>query len=474
MKLSDIKNAYFVGIKGSGMSSVAQILVAHGVYVSGSDTKEKFFTDESLKRSGIPYHEDFLADHILGSEDVVVYSTAYHPESHVELLAAKDKNIPVMSYPEFLGMLTREKFSIAVCGSHGKTTTTALLAHTLQIAGSDPSAVVGSRVLNWGGGGLDGKGIYFIFEADEYQNKFKEYNPWSVILTNIDWDHPDFFSTAEIYRETFRSFFEKLPAHGFLVVCGDDAEAVMAAKKSGKRFVTYGFANDAEYHIEQRPVVHRQQETSDKKKETVTMQSFSVQCGGKNLGVFETTLTGKHNIQNATGVVAMCHLLKIDMVIVAEGIKTFQGTSRRFESVGERGGVLLFDDYAHHPSEIRALLNGVRARYPHKRILAVFQPHTFSRTKALFEEFSQCLSVADKVYLLNIYASAREQAGDVSSQELVDRINYYDHGRAEFAGDINGAVDILQKEMRNNDIVLTIGAGDVWRVNEKLKATSGK
>lgn len=461
MKFSDIKNAYLVGIKGTGMSSVAQILVARGVRVSGSDTKEKFFTEESLRKANISYAEDFLPEHVSGREDILIYSTAFNPEVHPEILEAKRKGVPVMSYPEFLGMLAREKLSIAVCGSHGKTTTTALLAHTLQVSGLYPSAIVGSRVSHWDGGALDGKGIHFVFEADEYQNKFALYQPWSVILTNVDYDHPDFFPTPESYRETFRTFLTKLPAHGFLVVCGDDAEAVKTAKESGRKFMTYGFSGDAEYRLNEQGTGYGEQGEQ--------LQKFSVQFSEKVLGEFEMQLIGKHNVQNAGGVVAMCHSLKCNMEKVVEGIRTFEGTSRRFEYKGEREGIMFFDDYAHHPTEIRALLNGVRARYPHKRILAIFQPHTFSRTQGLFEEFAQCFSVADTVYLLDIYASAREGSGEVTSEQLVNRINYYDHGRAEYAGSIERAVKILETKIRNNDLVLTIGAGDVWRVSEELK-----
>lgn len=464
MKLSDIKIAYLVGIKGTGMSSAALILAARGVRVSGSDTEEKFFTEDSLKKANLPYFENFDSVHITGKEDAVIYSTAYGLETNAELLEARKKGIPLVSYPEFLAMLVREKLSIAVCGSHGKTTTTAMLASALKTAWLDPSAIVGSSVLGWEGGALAGNGPHFVFEADEYQNKLVQYQPWSVLLTNIEWDHPDFFETSEVYRETFEAFLAKVPPHGFLVVCGDDAEAVRAAKNSGKRFFMYGFSVGASENAY----------TVSNVSFTNTMtQKFRVSYGEKILGEFEIQLIGKHNVQNAAGVVAMCHLLKCDMEKVAKGLRDFQGTARRLEQVGEKNGVLFFDDYGHHPTEIRVTLSGVRARYPHKRILAVFQPHTFSRTQALFEEFAQCFSVADKVYLLDIYASAREGKATVTSEQLAQRINYYDRGRAEYAGSIENAVAILQKEMRTNDIVLTIGAGEGWKVGEELKMKHG-
>lgn len=460
MKISDIKIAYLVGIKGTGMSSVARILASYGVRVSGSDTEETFFTEDSLKKANLRYFENFDSGHITGEEDVVIYSTAYSPQTNPELIEAKRRGIPLASYPEFLAMLVRERLSIAVCGSHGKTTTTAMLAHALKTAELDPSAIVGSSVLGWDGGALAGNGPHFVFEADEYQNKLAQYQPWSVLLTNVEWDHPDFFPTSEGYRETFEVFLAKVPPHGFLVVCGDDAEAIKAAKNSGKRFVTYGFSAGASENA---------YTVSDVSFTNTMTQKFRVSYDEKIVGEFEIQLIGRHNVQNAAGVVSMCHLLKCDMEKVAEGLRTFEGTARRFEQVGEKNGVLFFDDYGHHPTEIRVTLSGVRARYPHKRILAVFQPHTFSRTQALFEEFAQCFSVADKVYLLDIYASAREGKGTVTSEQLAERINAYDRGRAEYAGSIENAVAMLQKEMRPNDIVLTIGAGEGWRVNEELK-----
>ena len=464
MKLSDIKNAYCVGIKGTGVSAVALLLASRGVRVTGSDTEEYFFSQESLKKAGIAFFEGISAEHITGSEDVVVYSTAYAPEKNPELAEAKQRGIPLLSYSEFLGIFMRDKLSLAVCGSHGKTTITAMLAHTLVACNVDPSAIVGSSVSDWGGGSLAGKGNYFVFEADEYQNKFDQYFPWSVILTGIDWDHPDFFVDELVYREVFTQFLKKTPPHGHILVCADDAEALLSARESGKRFLTYGFSTEAR---DEGFTIYDVRCAND------LSQTFTVKQGGVILGEFEIQLSGKHNVQNAGAVVAMCHILKCNMDQVAQGLATFRGTARRFEKVGERDGTLLYDDYGHHPTEIEATLKGARRAFPHKRILAVFQPHTFSRTKALFEKFAQCFGASDKVYLLDIYASARETASsqdaDITSETLVDRINRYTPGRAVYAGSIDKVVALLQKEIQPNDLVLTIGAGNVWEVAEKLK-----
>lgn len=463
MKLSDIRRAYFVGIKGTGMSSAAQILAARGVLVSGSDTNEIFFTEEGLRKANIFYFEEFSSEHIDGKEDIVVYSTAYNPEVNLELLAAKEKGIFLMSYPEFLGMLVREKLSVAVCGSHGKTTTTAMLACVLDACGFHPDAIVGSQVLDWKCGGLYGQGMHFVFEADEYQNKFEYYSPWSVILTNIDWDHPDYFTTPDAYRETFRKFLEKVPPHGFLLVCGDDAEAIRAAKDSGKRFLTYGFSLDADFVC---------RESDAKNSEDGGEQHFSMEYQKKHIGDFSLRLAGKHNIRNAAGVAGFCFLLKADMKKVALGLRNFHGTSRRFEYLGERSGVKFFDDYAHHPTEIQALLEAVRGLYSHGRVFVAFQPHTFSRTETFLEQFAQCFLLADRVYILDIYASAREKSGSVTSQDLVQRINTYDRGKALFSGSIENTAKMIEEDMRIGDIVFTVGAGDVWRVGKKLMEDS--
>lgn len=460
MGIADIGNAYLVGIKGTGLSALAQILRAHGAHVSGSDVSEYFFTQKILDANDVRYYESFNSAHITSDIDVVIYSTAYDCAKNPELIEAAKQGKMMISYPEFLGRLAQEKLSIAVCGSHGKTTTTALLAHVLKGVGENPSAIVGSRVRGWNGSALSGRGKHFIFEADEYQNKFQFYTPWSAILTNIDWDHPDFFPTEEAYRETFVSFLKKVMSHGHVVVCGDDADAVSAAKASGRQFVTYGFSDSTSEFI------------CDAQSTLKDVQKFKIKRGADVLGEFEIQLAGKHNVLNATSVVAMCTLLKLDMEKVAEGLKTFQGTARRFEKVGEYNKAILIDDYAHHPREIQAVLQAACARYPRKNIVAVFQPHTFTRTKALFEDFAQCFTLADRVLILDIYASAREATGDVTSKHLVEKINAYEYRKAEYTGTIDTVTEVLRKSVGENDVALTMGAGDVWRVNERLKEES--
>lgn len=457
MELTKIKKAYFIGIKGAGMAAVAEILHARGVEVLGSDTAEKFFTDEILTRRKIKFYEKFSAGNIPDDADLVVYSTAYNEKNNAEIAEAKKRNLPMMSYPEILGELFKEKFSIAVCGTHGKTTTTAMLAECLRYSGADPSAIVGSKVIQWEGSSLAGQGKYFVAEADEYQNKLQYYNPFAAVLTSVDWDHPDYFPDFKSYKKVFSDFVAKIPKHGFLVVWGDSSNVLEVANNAKCEVIKYGFLEDNDAII-------TKYETRNMK------QFFEIVYNNKNLGEFEIQLVGRHNILNVAAAIATCYKLKIDMEKVREALKSFQGTARRFEYVGERNGAILIDDYAHHPEEIKATLKAAREIYPEKNIITIFHPHTFTRTKALLQEFAQSFNDTDKVIVIDIYGSAREVQGGVSSKELVDLINRYNHDKAEYIPTIDEVVEYLKDKAGENNIVISMGAGDVWKVTKNLKS----
>lgn len=460
MKIKDIKKAYCVGIKGAGVTAVAQILKASGVDVSGSDTPEVFYTDEILKRSQIPFFENFAKKQVVRDADVVIYSTAYNAENNVEIAEAKKLGIPLLSYPEILGMLFSEKLGIAVSGTHGKTTTTAMLAEALVSVGLDPSAIVGSQVISWQGSALPGQGEYFVAEADEYQNKLQYYNPWSAILTSVDWDHPDFFPDFAGYKKVFRDFVSKIPKTGFLVVWGDSSDTLEVSTSANCRILTYGFSDDCDYKIVK-------QEANDTKQQE--SQLFEVFCKEKSLGIFETPLVGKHNILNSGSVIALCHQMQLDLQKIKSALQNFKGTTRRFEKTGMFQNAVLIDDYAHHPDEIKATLQGARQLFGNKRIWTVFHPHTFTRTKALLSEFAQSFDDADKSIVIDIYGSAREQQGGVSSDELVGLINTYNRNKAEYIPTIEAATEYLKEKAGQYDVLITMGAGDVWKIGEKLK-----
>lgn len=461
MNLAKIKKAYFIGIKGAGMTAVAEILKARGISVSGSDTKEKFFTDEILERNRISFVEEFSAENIPNDVDLVVYSTAYSENNNAEMLEAKKRRIPMLSYPQVLGELFKEKLGIAVCGTHGKTTTTAILAACLKEAEVKLSAIVGSKVIEWGSSVLKGRGNFFVAEADEYQNKLEYYNPWAVVLTSIDYDHPDFFPTFENYKKAFIDFVKKIPKHGFLVVCGDDADAIEVSKNANCQVITYGFREECDYKIED---LSSKNWSDDGK----LIRDFKIIHNGEVLDKFEISLIGKHNILNATASIAVCHKLKLDLEKVKTALLNFKGTSRRFEYIGERDGAILIDDYAHHPEEIKATLKAAREVYYRKNIWTVFHPHTFTRTKALFQEFAQSFDNTDKVIVIDIYGSAREFQGGVSSKELVDLINKYTPGKAQYLPTILEVTEYLKNKISSKDVVISMGAGNVWEVTKNL------
>lgn len=461
MNLSEIKKAYFIGIKGSGMTAIAELLKARGINVSGSDTEEKFFTDEILKKNWIKYFEGFNAENIPENIDLVIYSTAYNENNNTEMLEARKRGINMLSYPETLGELFKEKLGIAVCGTHGKTTTTAILASCLKEAEVDPSAIVGSKVIEWNSSVLKGKGNFFVAEADEYQNKLEHYNPWAVVLTSIDWDHPDFFPTFDDYKNAFTDFVKKIPAHGFLAVWGDDAEAVKISQTARCQVLKYGFGEECDYKIEDLSSKNWS-ENGD------PIKTFKVFYKGELLGEFKTFLVGRHNMLNFTAAIAVCHKLKLDLEKVKKAIFNFKGTSRRFEKIGERNGTILIDDYAHHPEEIKATLKAAREIYYRKNIWTIFHPHTFTRTKALLQEFAQSFDNTDKVIVIDIYGSAREVQGGVSSKDLVDLINKYNPGKAQYLPTISETVEFLKNKISSKDVVISMGAGNVWEVTKKL------
>lgn len=463
MDLNKIKKAYFIGIKGAGMTAVAELFKARGIEISGSDTKEKFFTDEILNRNGIIFTEEFDAKNIPEDIDLIIYSTAYNEKNNSEVAEARKNGTNMLSYPETLGELFRENLGIAVCGTHGKTTTTAILATCLKEAGVDPSAIVGSNVIEWNGSVLTGKGNFFVAEADEYQNKLVHYNPWSVVLTSIDFDHPDFFETFEDYKNVFRDFVKKIPPHGFLVVSGDDADAVEISKNARCQVLTYGFGEGCDYRIE---------DLSSKNwaEDGRPVKNFKIFHKEEILEEFETVLVGRHNMQNAVAAIAVCHKLKLDLEKVRAAILNFKGTSRRFEHIGERDGAILIDDYAHHPEEIKATLKAAREIYYRKNIWTVFHPHTFTRTKALLQEFAQSFNNTDKVIVIDIYGSAREVQGGVSSKDLVDLINKYFPGKAEYIPTIPETIEFLKNKISGKDVVISMGAGNVWQVTRKLNS----
>lgn len=455
-----MKKIYIVGIEGAGTSALAQIYHALGYKVSGSDNGDHFF-GKNLQKLGIKVHEEFAAMNVPEDIDFAVHSTAFK-DDNPEIARIKKLGIKLYSYAEALGNLFNERIGIAVCGTHGKTTTTAMVASIFEAVGKDPSAVVGSMLKQWEGNARAGKGEYFVLEADEYQNKLQFYKPWAAILTSSDYDHPDFFPDFESYKKTFKEFVAKIPKTGVLVVWGDSADTLEIAKAASCNVLTYGFGEENDYKVS-----NLKSQISN----NIVRQTFKIDCGDVSLGDFEIQMVGKHNALNAVAVIALAHFAQFELEKVREGLGNFQGIKRRFEYIGTYNyDTLLVDDYAHHPDEIKATLSGARSIYSDKNITVVFHPHSFTRTKALLEEFAQSFDDADRVIVLDIYGSARENSGDVSSEDLVKLMNKYQHGKAEHIPTIEKVEEYIKSgEYGKNDILITMGAGDVWRVGEDLK-----
>ncbi len=450
--LEKIKKVYVIGIKGSGVIGAVEILKARGIEVLGSDTEEKFFTDEILQKKRIKYFEKFSTENIPDDVDLVIYSTAYNETNNIEFQEALKRKLVMSSYPEMLAALFNEKYGIAICGTHGKTTTSAMLAHTLKEIRVDPSAIIGGRVMNWDGNALAGNGEFFVAEADEFQNKLRLYNPKAVVLTSLDWDHPDTYPNFFEYKKAFGDFIARIPKIGFLLTWGDSVDTLEVSREASCPVLTYGFSEECDYNIV-----------------SSELRKFNVTYHKKDLVEFGINLVGKHNLLNACAVVAVCHKLNLDLEEARKALNIFNGTKRRFEYVGERNGAILIDDYGHHPEEIKATLKGAREVYPDKNIWAVFHPHSYSRTEALLQEFSQSFDDANKVIVLDIYGSARENSGNVCSEDLVKLINRFDRNKAEHIKTIQEATSFLADKIGAEDVVITIGAGNVWEVASKLK-----
>lgn len=471
MDFTKLKKVYMIGIKGVGMTMLAQYFNAQGIEISGSDTDEKYMTDEVLKKLNINVVEEFAADNIPLDVPLIIYSTAYSKERNIEVATAKQSGIKTMSFPEVLGKIFNTKFGLAVVGSHGKTTTTAWLGYILDKVNKSPTVMVGSKVPQFDGLSIVGSSNYLIAELDEYQNKLKYYDPKAVILTNIDYDHPDFFSTREEYQEVFVDFIKKIPASGFLIANYDDPLVRNHAQVNCQsKVITYALEEAADY-------------VAYDIKNLGTRQFFKVKMSGNsendesveeiNLGGFSIQLSGVHNISNALAVIAACVELEVELSNIRLYLEQFAGTTRRMQILGEYEGAIIIDDYAHHPTEIKTTLAGARNIYPKNKMIVVFHPHTFTRTKALLDEFSRSFGEAEELIILDIYGSAREEQGGVHSNDLIEKIKLTNQEsktkqNIHYIPALKQCEKYLREHTKRGDVVILMGAGDVFRIGENL------
>ncbi len=483
--MKQIRSIHFVGIKGVGMASLAILVKEAGITVTGCDIDQEFITDHILHEERISVKKGFNPEHIK-SQDLVITTSAHGGFENREVKAALIKNIPVLTQGQAVGecmkgkILGRSDFiGISVAGTHGKTTTSALLATVLKKNSFDPSYIIGtSSIPSLGFGGHYGSGKFFIAEADEYATdpnalfvdqqkspfsktsivaKFLWQHPYYAIITNIEFDHPDVYPNIEKVKEAFVQFANNIDKNGLLIGYGDDPQVQAVLMQIQRTYITYGFSQKNDYVIHDYVV-------------SQTSTRFQVSKNNKSIGEFTLNILGKHNCLNALSVIILAKELGISNADIRAGLFSYIGSRRRLQYIGTlASGALIFDDYAHHPSEIRSTLNAIKTAYPDHSIAAIFQPHTYSRTKALFHDFTQAFSNADSVIITDIYSSLREKTDStVSSEDLVKKLSET-HKQSYFFPRLKDVVEYInKKKFSSKNILITLGAGDIYKIIDQL------
>ncbi len=444
---------YFIGIGGISMSGLAEILLTEGFQVSGSDMKESALT-ESLKQKGATIYYGQKASNLTPEIDLVVYTSAIHPENP-EYIAMKELQLPSLTRAELLGqMMTNYKIPIAVSGTHGKTTTTSMISEILLENDCDPTLSIGGIFKTIGGNIRVGQSEYFVTEACEYTNSFLSFFPKIGIILNIEEDHLDFFKDIQEIRESFRQFAALLPEDGTLIINGGIERYEEITKGLSCRIITYGSSPSCDYSC------------SDITYDELAHATFTLNRASGASESFSLMVPGEHNVSNALASIALADLLGIDSDTVRKALLHFTGTDRRFEYKGKWKEVTIIDDYAHHPTEITATLKAA-ANYPHETLWCVFQPHTYTRTKAFLPEFAQALSLADKIVLADIYAARETDTLGISSADLQNALKELG-AECYYFPSFEEIEKFLKENCINNDLLITMGAGDVVKIGENL------
>jgi UDP-N-acetylmuramate--alanine ligase len=443
---------HFVGIGGIGMSGIAEVLLNSGYVVTGSDLQESEAT-RRLRSLGALVFVGHQEENLASNPSVVVISTAVK-YSNPEVLEARRRHIPVIPRAEMLAELMRMKYGVAVAGSHGKTTTTSMIAAVLSAAGLDPTMVIGGRVRMFGTNAKMGQGEMLVAEADESDGTFLLLSPIIAVVTNIDKEHMDFHRTMERLDESFLTFINQIPFYGLAVLCSDDPRVLGLMPKVRKRFTTYGLSSEAEFSAQDLNA-------------TAAGVEFTVTHGGKPLGQLRLHLPGRHSATNALAAVAVAHELEIPFKQVAGALDAFTGIHRRFEVKGERDGIMVIDDYGHHPTEIRATIGAIRDSWKGP-LTVIFQPHRFTRTRDLFDEFLTAFEGADRLVLTEIYAAGEDPIAGADGEALYQAIKRKGHLDIQYIADKNDIVSQLAAQLSSGDVVLTLGAGDIYKVGEAL------
>jgi len=453
-----IKRVHFTGIKGVGMTALACCLKDLGIKVSGSDIEETFVTDKVLKERKIRWKIGFSEKNLIPKPDLLITTGAHGGLNNPEVVAAKNLGIPVLTHAQALGELMKGKRGISVCGVGGKTTTSSMIATVLDKGGRKPSYAIGVGEINpLGFPGCYASGEEFVAEADEYVNspgvdnrpRFIFQDPKIIVVTNIEYDHPDAYPDFAATKNAFRSFFQKIPADGLLLACADNRNTLEVASEFAEVLQTYGFSPRADWSADK--VYFGQGQTL-----------FNLSHRGVVVENIRIRVPGRFNVLNATAAFAVGAFLGMNFSVIKKGLEDFGGTKRRFEFIGEAKGVKLYDDYAHHPTEIKQVIAAARQWFGEKRLIIVFQPHTYSRTKALLEEFARAFSGANLVVISEIYASAREKDNlGINGKILAEKVARY-HPKVFYKAGEKEVVEFLKKEAKEGDIIFTMGAGNIF------------
>ncbi len=444
---------HLVGIGGSGLSAIARVLLQQGYTVSGSDRQASpvLYT---LQAAGAQISVDHAAANVIGA-DIVLVSSAIAADN-VEMVSARALGLPVVKRGPFLGALLRDVELVAVAGTHGKTTTTAMIATVLSGLGYAPGYIVGSQVRQLGANAAAGAGEVFVIEADEYDHMFLGLRPQVSLVTNVEWDHPDCYPTPASFAAAFVDFVAQIRPSGWLVACQDDAGAQALAAQYGGAVLTYGLAEEADVIA---AAVYVGQ-----------LGGYAAQVwqAGRFVGELQLRVPGVHNLRNALGALGVVSRLGLDPAQALPILAAFEGTGRRFEFKGEAQGVRVYDDYAHHPTEIRATLAAARAQWPERTIWAVFQPHTYSRTQALWSDYIQAFGDAQHVVITPVYAARDVAIPGVTGEALAAAL---DHADAHYVADAGQVVAFLTDHLHPGDILITLGAGDGYLIGEQVLET---
>jgi len=443
---------HFVGIGGIGMSGIAELLVNLGYTVSGSDIKSSDIT-RHLMKLGVAVYDSHAEDQIQGA-DVVVVSSAVGVENP-EVAAAYRSSIPVIPRAEMLAELMRLKYSVAVAGAHGKTSTTSIIAAVMAKGGLDPTVVIGGKLKSIDTNAFLGQGEFIVAEADESDGSFLKITPTIAVVTNIDREHLDYYKDLDTIKGVFLDFIDRVPFYGLSVLCLDNEPIQELIPKIKKRVTTYGMTTQADFQAR-----------------NVTAEGlksrFNLFHHGQELGEISLNLPGIHNVYNAMSSVAVGLELNIPFPVIKTALETVEGVQRRMEVKGESGGITVVDDYGHHPTEIKMTLQAARECWPDRRIVVVFQPHRYTRTRALFDEFTRGFYQSDLLFVLPIYAAGEAVIEGVDARHLCEGIQAHGHKEAIFEEGIESAASRLKRTLKKGDVLLTLGAGDVWKVGEKI------